>query len=98
MSLALKGVAGEQGWIGQPLQHEPELPTQIVGITQAAIQTLPAKRRHQVSGVTQQKDPALLEIPGHSGVEGVNGGASDGRLRRPAHRLKKAAPTFMTAG
>ena len=53
----------EQTWSGHSLVHERKLPRQVVAVVNASIAAVTAIWRHQVRGVSREKNAAVAEPP-----------------------------------
>ena len=85
----LRVVARQQLRAGDPLEHERELPGQVVCVLDAGIAAEAAVRRHQVGGVAGEEDATVLKAARHVGGRPPPREPGDlhrqVRVRRPRH-------------
>ena len=95
--LALGLVGVEQLRAGDALEHQRELPGEIVRVVDAGIAAEAAVRRHQMRGVAGQEDAAVLEMARHVGGRAPARDAVDldrqvGNAGAGAHELDQPLP------
>ena len=68
------GGVGLQEVLGRSLQHEIELPGEVVGVPEPGAHALAEERRHLVGGVAGEQDPTLFPLLGDGRAERVRRG------------------------